>query len=54
MTTKRDMKTIKAWLWLCDTEPPYIQMNKPTKKEIENAKKFDVKILPCKIIYKDK
>ena len=44
-------KKIKAWLLLCDTEPPYVQMNKPTKQEIENCKKFDVKIFPCEITY---
>ena len=47
-------KTIKAWLWLCDTEPPYIQMKKPTKKERELAEKFYTKVFPCKIVYKEK
>ena len=42
----QEEKTIKAWLWLCDTEPPYVVMKKPTKQEIENAKKFDVRVIP--------
>src|SRR3990167_8717929 len=44
-------KVIKAWLVLCDTEPQYVQMQKSTREEIETAKKFDVKIVPCRIIY---
>jgi len=48
---KKKKKKIKAWLSLCDTEPPYVQMKKPTKQEIENCKKFDVKVFPCEITY---
>ena len=44
-------KVIKAWLVLCGTEPQYVQMQKSTREEIETAKKFDVKIVPCRIIY---
>lgn len=50
--TKHKSK-LKAWIevFRSGSDTPSIRLNKPTSREIENAREFGYVIYPCIIIY---
>ena len=50
----KSKKTIKAFLWFWEGDKnPDVYFRKPFKREIEWAKEYHYKIVPCEIIYED-